>query len=40
MTFINSFIPVNFLNNGAELILDVGATEPLLNLTGSTTPTT
>jgi hypothetical protein len=25
---------------GAQVILDVGATEPLLNLTGSTTPTT
>lgn len=32
-SFVNTFIPVNFLNNGADILLDVGATEPLLNLT-------
>jgi hypothetical protein len=37
MTFVSGFIPVQFMNNGVDLFLDVGATEPLLNLSGSTT---
>jgi hypothetical protein len=38
MTFVAAFLPIQFLNNGADILLDVGATEPLLNLNGSTTP--
>jgi|SRR6185312_1070952 len=34
MTFVSGFIPVNFMNNGVDILLDVGATEPLLNLNG------
>lgn len=37
MTFVSSFIPVSFMNNGADINLDVGATEPLLNLNGQNT---
>lgn len=37
MTFIEAFAAINFLNNGFELVLDIGATEPILNLTGNTT---
>jgi hypothetical protein len=40
-SFVNTFIPVNFLNNGTDILLDVGATEPLLNIsnTGSSVGT-
>lgn len=31
-SFVNTFIPVNYLNNGTGVLLDVGATEPLLKL--------
>jgi hypothetical protein len=37
MTFVSGFIPVQFMNNGVDLFLDVGATEPLLKLDGQTT---
>jgi hypothetical protein len=37
MTFVSGFIPVSFMNNGADINLDVGATEPLLNLNGQNT---
>lgn len=39
MTFVDAFAPINFLNNGVDIILDVGATEPLLNLDGTTSVT-
>lgn len=31
-SFVNTFFPVAYSNNGIELILDVGATEPLLKI--------
>lgn len=37
MTFISGFVPVQFMNNGVDILLDVGATEPLLNLNGEST---
>ncbi|MDR3392341.1 MAG: hypothetical protein P4L77_11465 [Sulfuriferula sp.] len=40
MTFVEAFALANFLNNGLDILLDVGATEPLLNLNGTTTVTT
>jgi hypothetical protein len=40
MTFVDAFAPINFLNNGVDIILDVGATEPLLNLSGNTSTVT
>lgn len=39
MTFVSAFVAVQFLNNGVDIILDVGATEPLLNLDGQNTVT-
>lgn len=39
MTFVEAFAAINFLNNGFDLELDIGATEPVLNLTGNTTVT-
>lgn len=31
-SFINTFFPVKFSNNGVQILLDVGATEPLFKL--------
>ena len=35
VSHINTFFPLAFANNGVEVLLDVGATEPLFKLTGS-----
>jgi hypothetical protein len=32
VSFVNTFLPLNFANNGTEIILDAGATEPLFNV--------
>ena len=34
VSFINAFFSMQFNNDGLRTILDVGATEPLYNLTG------
>ncbi len=35
MTFVAAFYPIEFVNTGVDMLLNVGATEPLLNLNGT-----